>query len=93
MAKTNAAAFSIINRENYHEVETISLRGNEHELELMIEEKLIMYEALNRVVDGVGGDKSSCYDPTKKPASESKSVQALAAFNGDRAKFPPSQYF
>ena len=64
-AKTSAAALSVINRENYHEVETRLLKDKVNELELLMGEKLNMYEALNRVADGVGGNIGSSYDREK----------------------------
>ena len=86
-AKTNAAALTIINRKSVHETETRTLRGNINELELTIEEKRNVYEALNRIGDGVGGGKASAFDRAKKPVSELKAIQALTSFTGDRRRF------
>ena len=83
-AKTNAAALSIIGRENRHETETRTLEDKVNHFELLVEEKLNVHEAINRVANGVAGGKSGPIDLSRKPAGESKAIRALTDFFGDR---------
>ena len=81
-AKANAAALSVTDRK---ETTTAELRQRINKLELLVEEKWNVYGATERVAQGESGGKGG-YNHTKNPTSESKAVQALTTFSGDRAQ-------